>query len=39
LARFRGQFCTKLAYLVMKTIFFVTKRASLMRNRVQKSQM
>jgi hypothetical protein len=35
LARFR----TKLARLVMKTIFFVTKRASLMRNRMRKSQM
>ncbi len=31
-ARFRGQFCTKLARLVIKTIF-LAKRVSLMQNR------
>jgi len=34
LAQFHGQFCTKLACLVMKKIS-LAKRASLMRNRVQ----
>jgi hypothetical protein len=39
LARFRGRFCTKLARLEMKTKKIVTKHASLMQNRAQKSQM
>jgi hypothetical protein len=36
LAQFRGRFCTKLARFVMK--FFLAKRASLMQNRAQNSQ-
>ncbi len=37
LGRFRARFRTKLARLLMKKNIFLAKRASLMRNRVQKS--
>jgi hypothetical protein len=40
LAQFCLRFCTKLAHLEMKNIFFYfAKRASLMQNRVRKSLM
>jgi hypothetical protein len=36
LARIRARFRTKLVHLAMKKNIFLAKRASLMRNRVQK---